>query len=62
MALIPPENHAGIATIASAAVMGTMAIIAVFLRVWARRLKGARLDGSDWTCISALVGFLPCSM
>lgn len=56
MTLIPSRNRAGIAIIVVEATVSFFAIVAVALRVWARKLKGARLDASDWTCIAALVG------
>lgn len=55
MVLIPQRNSLGIAIISIGAVAGLLAIIAVLLRVWARRIKAVALDASDWTCILGLV-------
>lgn len=58
MALISPNNRAGIAIIAVESIFSLLAIFTVILRVWARKLKGLNLDGSDWTCIFGLVSSL----
>ena len=55
MSLIPSRNTKGVAIIAISVVVAVFAIIAAGLRVWARRLKGLRLDASDWTCLLGLV-------
>ncbi|KAL6709022.1 hypothetical protein ACN47E_002149 [Coniothyrium glycines] len=55
MALVPSSNGGGIAIITTNSIVGFLAIVCVILRVWARKLKGARLDGSDYTCILGLI-------
>lgn len=56
MSLIPATNRGGIAIIVVNAVVGFIAIAVVSLRLWARKIKNARIDGSDWTCVLGLVG------
>jgi hypothetical protein len=55
MSIIPPRNTKGVAVIAISVTVAVFAITAAGLRVWARRLKGLRLDASDWTCLLGLV-------
>ncbi|KAH9864320.1 hypothetical protein J1614_010254 [Plenodomus biglobosus] len=55
MGLIPKENTSGRTLIIVEAVVAFLALVVVCLRVWARRLKGVKLNLSDWLCISALI-------
>ncbi|KAF2451160.1 hypothetical protein P171DRAFT_515235 [Karstenula rhodostoma CBS 690.94] len=54
MAPIPRYNHTGIALVAIGASGGLLAMLAVALRLWARRIQKMSLDASDYTCIAAL--------
>ena len=55
MALIPAKNHTGITVIVIASIASFLAVVAIGLRIWARKLKKANLDASDWTCMAGLV-------
>lgn len=55
MGLIAHNNYTGKTIITLGAVAASLAIFAVALRIWARKLKGTYLDASDWTCIAGLV-------
>jgi hypothetical protein len=56
MQLIPSKNRNGITVIAVGGVAGFFCVVLVILRMWACRLKGLKLDSSDWTCVASLVG------
>ncbi len=57
--MVCPLRHSdGAAIIAVESILCAFAIAAVVLRIWARRLKGIRLQASDWVCIAGLVGWI----
>lgn len=53
--LIAESNTTGRDVIIVGSVFGFLAVLAVGLRIWARRLVAVSLDASDWTCIAGLV-------
>lgn len=54
-ATFPIERAAQIQLIVCPAVFSTLALVAVFLRVLARRLARRCLDASDWLIVAACV-------
>jgi hypothetical protein len=55
MGLIADNNTTGRTIIVIGSIAGCLAIATVGLRVWVRRIVGANLDASDWTCVAGLV-------
>lgn len=59
--LVPSNGSTGIDIITVGAIGGLLALIAVICRLWSRRLVGAVLSWSDYTCILAIVRATPVS-
>ena len=54
MGLIPADDSLGIAVIAISAVFAALAIFAVILRLWSRRIQRIVLQCDDYACLLAL--------
>lgn len=57
MSMIPKGDRLGAAIIVVDAIGATLAVIAVSLRLWARRIQRSNLGPSDYSIIIALVSF-----
>ena len=55
MSLIPVNDSLGIAVIAVTATFAALAVVAVILRLWSRRIQKTPLQWNDYTCLLALV-------